>query len=161
MDEDDSLAFHYDKELDLEKDSLIVNVSFGATRPIVFQEIEGRKRQTIMLRPGSMLALGPKTNKRFVHSTPKLFEETGPRVSLSLRHTQTFVDQGSMEIMGKGEQHQTQNYPFIKSHDDVSQYSEALQQQIAHYTQRARARCGRALASDLTASPVYFVAALS
>jgi len=140
FDEQDSLAFHHDKVLDLDEESLIVNVSFGAARPIVFREREGRRSQTIVLQPGSMLVLGPQTNRRFVHSVPKLFAPTGPRLSLSLRHTRSFVDQSADTIHGKGEAHQTLNYPFIQSHDDPSRYSDELRRQIAAHTARAQER---------------------
>jgi len=44
-DENDSLAYHTDKLLDLDEDSYVLSVSFGAPRPIVFQEIDGKDNQ--------------------------------------------------------------------------------------------------------------------
>ena len=76
-DENDSLAFHKDKLVDLKDNSLILSVSFGETRPILFHSIDRKHKQTIMLRPGSLLAIGPKTNKQYMHAIPKLTEKVG------------------------------------------------------------------------------------
>ncbi|VBB17651.1 2OG-FeII oxygenase superfamily protein [Yasminevirus sp. GU-2018] len=149
--ENDSLAFHQDKELDLKDNSLIVSISFGDPRPIVFEEIDGKRSIRIMLQPGSILVFGPKTNSRFRHAIPKLTEKVGPRISLSARYISTFIEhvQESIEsnpesvttsgfvILGKGEEHQTKNYPFIKSHDDVSEYTQEIKELIDKYRQEA------------------------
>lgn len=133
-DKNDSLAFHQDKVIDLADDSLILSVSFGSPRPIIFQEINGKKQQSILLQPGSLLAFGAKTNKMFRHRIPKVEEDVGPRVSLSLRTIETFVD-GDDKILGKGEEHQCKNYPFIKSYDDESEYTDEIKQEIAGHVQ--------------------------
>ena len=88
-DENDSLAFHKDKLLDLSDNSLILSISFGATRPFLFSD--GRNKQTILLRPGSLLAIGPRTNKMYMHSIPKISEPVGPRISLSLRSVDSYI----------------------------------------------------------------------
>jgi len=149
-DKDDSLSFHMDKLVDLKDGSLILSISFGETRPILFYSLDGKQRQTVMLRPGSLLAIGPKTNKQFMHAIPKLTEDVGPRVSLSLRTVESFIqyespsetqspeephEEGtclsqSFKILGKGSEFQTANYPFTVSHDDASSYSETVVAQI-------------------------------
>jgi len=48
----DSLAYHKDKLLDLEDDSVIISVSFGEPRPIVFKSERDSAEQKILLRPG-------------------------------------------------------------------------------------------------------------
>lgn len=131
--ENDSLAFHQDKELDLKEKSSIVSISFGAARPIVFQEINGKHKITINLQSGSLLVFGPKTNSRYRHSISKIFENVGPRISLSVRNITTYIEHNDLDefrIIGKGDDYQTQNYPFIKSHDDCSLYSEEIKQKI-------------------------------
>jgi len=140
--EDDSLGFHQDKILYLNENSLILSISFGEARPIQFHSLNGKDSQTILLRPGSLLAIGPKTNKMYVHGIPKLTESVGPRVSLSLRTVDTFIqykkhskedlqnETENFEIVGKGSDYQTKNYPFIKSHDDPENYSETVKKQI-------------------------------
>src|SRR5687768_10614250 len=89
--QDDSLAFHYDKLLDLQDRSLILSVSFGDPRPIIFYSADGKDRQTIVLQPGSLLAIGPHTNKSFLHAIPKLEDPVGERISLSIRTIETYI----------------------------------------------------------------------
>jgi len=116
--QNDSLGFHKDKMIDLADQSLILSLSFGAARPMLIQEVDGKRKHTIVLQPGSLLAIGPKTNDLFVHAIPKLLEPAGPRISLSVRQSSTFVDRLSGRLVGKGEAHQTKNYPFIKSYEN-------------------------------------------
>jgi alkylated DNA repair dioxygenase AlkB len=142
-DENDSLAFHQDKILDLEDNSMILSISFGEPRPILFHEINGKKEQQIMLQPGSLLAFGPKTNSRYKHAIPKMNDPCGPRISLSIRTISSFVEKVEGEegdvvkITGKGEDHQCVNYPFIKSYDNQSEYTEVIQKQIEEEVERS------------------------
>jgi len=139
-DEHDSLAYHKDKLLDLAPDSVILSISFGAARPIVFKSEKDNSEQTILLRPGSLLVFGQDTNHKYKHTIPKLNERVEPRISLSFRTVDTKVSKdelGSVAIVGQGEDHQCINYPFIKSHDDPSQYTEEMVEQINHYKQKA------------------------
>lgn len=131
-----SLALHQDKELDLKSESLIVSISLGETRPIVFEEINGKTKITLYLRPGSMLVFGPKTNSRYRHTIPKLTTQVGPRISLSLRCITTYIEKKEndiFQITGKGEQYQVTNYPFIKSHDNTSEYTDIIKKTIDEY----------------------------
>ena len=134
-DQDDSLAFHQDKLLDLEDGSMILSLSLGAPRPILFYANDTNEKQQITLQPGSLLAIGPKTNKMFKHAIPKLAYNIGPRISLSVRTVKTFVE--SNKIVGKGEEYQDQNYPFCKSYCNNSDYSEDVQKKIDAYTENA------------------------
>lgn len=142
---DDSLAFHQDKVLDLEDKSLILSISFGAARPIVFAPASSKSRfqkeQTLVLQPGSLLAMGPLTNKEYKHAIPKLRDSPGmgPRISLSLRTIATFVAGQEKVIVGKGSEFQCRNYPHIKSHDDESEYTDAIRDQIAKYREESKA----------------------
>jgi alkylated DNA repair dioxygenase AlkB len=126
-DNKDKLCFHKDKLLDIQDNSLIVSVSLGETRPILFYSEDSKIRQTIMLRSGSALVIGPKTNKTFYHAIPCLVEEVNPRISLSLRAVESYAqfnkEDNRFKISGKGEEYQTTNYPFIVSHDDINDYS--------------------------------------
>jgi len=148
--QDDSLAFHHDKILDLADKSLILSVSFGEARPIIFYSLDGRDRQTLLLQPGSLLAIGPQTNRQFLHAIPKLEDQVGERISLSIRTIETFIkfedkkDDGkevsnskSFVVTGKGAEFQTANYPFSKSHDDPTKYSEEVKRQIKESTDKA------------------------
>ena len=129
-DQNDSLGFHQDKIIDLEEDSLILSISFGAARPIVFQEMDGKKQQTIMLQPGSLLAIGKKTNQQWKHAVPKLDTYVEPRISLSIRHIKTFIEEKTDVISGKGEEYQTKNYPFTLSYDEPDKYSQEVKDKI-------------------------------
>eukprot|EP01083_Nonionella_stella_P191519 708793_1 len=118
--ENDSLGFHKDKLLDLCDNSYILSISFGAARPILFyKDIKGKKvkqhRQTIILQPGSLIAIGPKTNKLYKHAIPKLKQCVGPRISLSMRSIHTLVeenknDENNYKIIGKGKEFQNLNW---------------------------------------------------
>lgn len=141
-DENDSLAFHMDKLLDLDEDVPILSVSFGAARPIVFKSNDGKRKETIMLQSGSLMAIGPKTNRQFVHSIPKLDVETKPRISLSLRQISTYIkDSDTFEIIGKGSEHQCRNYPFIKSfRDPLAEYPTEVKEKMQQYEKESMVR---------------------
>jgi alkylated DNA repair dioxygenase AlkB len=141
-DENDSLAFHTDKTLDLEPDTKILSISFGAPRPFIFEEIDGKNRQTIMLQPGSIMVIGPKTNARYRHAIPKLKERTGPRISLSVRTISTEYNEETKEVVGQGAEFQKKNYPFITSYEDLGEYSDEVKKQIEVYNKEAETRLG-------------------
>lgn len=136
-DHNDKLCYHQDKLVDLQENSMILSVSFGDARPIVFQSIDGKRQQTIMLNPGSLLAIGPKTNQLWYHGIPSLVDSVGSRVSLSLRTSESVIKFGvedasskTFEVIGKGEKYQCQNYPFTTSHDNQELYSDSTKQAI-------------------------------
>jgi len=135
--QDDSLGFHKDKLLDLEEKTHILSISFGSPRPIVFIEEGGKNKQTVILQPGSILAIGPKTNRQFQHGIPKVVEELQPRVSLSFRSITSFIE--DQKITGQGEEYQTTNYPFIKSYDNVSEYTDEIKELIAEHHAKSQA----------------------
>ena len=126
----DSLGFHTDKQLDLDEHSLILSISFGAVRPILIFEVDGLRKHTLLLQPGSLLAIGPETNRLFEHAIPKLKDPVGPRISLSVRNCKTFIDESTDEIVGQGDEHQDKNYPFVPSHDDLSLYPADVRKKI-------------------------------
>lgn len=123
---DDSLGMHKDKLLDLTDKTHILSISFGATRPIVFKSQDEKHSQTIMLRPGSLLAIGPKTNKTYFHAISKTEEEVGPRLSLSFRSISSFVNEQTEEISGQGEDHQDVHYPFLGNYSQYQFTEEQL-----------------------------------
>jgi alkylated DNA repair dioxygenase AlkB len=137
-DEHDSLAYHKDKLLDLEDDSVIISVSFGEARPIVFKSERDSSEQKILLRPGSLLVFGQKTNHQYKHEIPKIPrpDTIGPRISLSFRTIDTKMC--GDKVIGKGEEHQCDNYPFIKSFSDVSEYTDEMKEQVEFYKERTQ-----------------------
>jgi hypothetical protein len=91
----DGLGYHKDKTVDIADQSVILSVSLGATRPIQFAPVNVKhgkvKPVTVMLKAGSLLAIGPRTNSEWMHGIPKLTEDVGPRISLSIRSVASFI----------------------------------------------------------------------
>ncbi len=102
-DGNDFIDHHSDKDLDLNKAAVIVSVSLGDER---YLELKRRAvpRDTIRIKlpHGSMLVLGPKTNKTFTHSILKKEGSDIPRMSLTLRHVVTFMDLKTRRLFGEG-----------------------------------------------------------
>ena len=149
-DENDSLGFHKDKLLDLKPNSLILSISFGSPRPILFYPSKKKKhqhRQSLILQPGSLLAIGPLTNKLYKHSIPKLKESVGPRISLSMRSIDTFVTKKNdnhdsdhdekCQIVGRGKEYQDLNWPFAKNYNNINEYDDETIEQIAKHKKTA------------------------
>lgn len=133
-DQDDSLAPHQDKTLDLAADTHVVSLSLGAARPIVFTPLDPRRAReafAVLLQPGSLLAIGPKTNAAWRHGVPKLREPCGPRISLTARSIATFLGADGATVEGQGAAHQTPHYPFLEQHADAAAYDDAAQEAIA------------------------------
>jgi alkylated DNA repair dioxygenase AlkB len=134
-DENDSLAFHQDKLLDLDENSVIISISFGSPRPFIFQSLYGKQKQQIILQPGSILAIGPNTNKTFSHAIPKLQMKSGPRISISARTVKTFLVNDDT-IVGKGDEFQDKNYPMIENHSDETKYTPEMNEKIKFYNNK-------------------------
>lgn len=100
---DDFIQHHSDKDLDLNQDAVIVSVSLGDERLLELKrKAEPRDTTRILLPHGSMLVLGPKTNKQFSHSVLKKEGSTAPRISLTLRDVTTFMDLSTGRLFGQG-----------------------------------------------------------
>ncbi|KAL7439952.1 hypothetical protein ACHAXM_012137 [Skeletonema potamos] len=115
----DRIDHHSDKDLDLNRNGVIVSVSLGCTRVM---ELRDRKSPgdvaRIELPEGSMFVLGPYTNERFTHAVlpeyevdfleqndmkePKCRTEDGGRISLTLRDVRTFLDVKTRRLFGQG-----------------------------------------------------------
>jgi hypothetical protein len=99
----DFIAHHSDKDLDLNRDGVIVSVSLGDERIMELRRRTEPKDVTrIVLPHRSMLVLGPKTNQQFSHSI--LPKEGSPkiRISLTLREVKTFLDLSTGRLFGQG-----------------------------------------------------------
>jgi alkylated DNA repair dioxygenase AlkB len=116
FDENDSLAFHKDNLLDLEPNTGVISVSIGQSRPFLFNSTDTNHKQDINLQNGSLLYIGTKTNKRYVHSVPKLTNKVEPRLSLTFRHISTYINETENKVSGLGDLYQTKDYPFTKSY---------------------------------------------
>lgn len=113
----DRIDHHSDKDLDLNRNGVIVSVSLGSTR---FMEVRDRRPPhdvcRVELPPGSMFVLGPETNATFTHAvlptsnvkkkrggnSIKCSVEDGGRISLTFRDVRTFLDLKSQRLFGQG-----------------------------------------------------------
>jgi len=117
----DRIDHHSDKDLDLNRNGVIVSVSLGSTRVM---ELRDRNSPgdvaRIELPEGSMFVLGPYTNAKFTHAVlpeyevdfleqnntltkePKCRTEDGGRISLTLRDVRTFLDVKTERLFGQG-----------------------------------------------------------
>ena len=69
----DGIQHHSDKDLDLNRDGVIVSVSFGSSRVMeVRDQTYPHDAARVDLPPRSMLVLGPYTNARFTHAISPL-----------------------------------------------------------------------------------------
>jgi hypothetical protein len=108
----DFIQHHSDKDLDLNREGVIVSVSLGDERILELKRrAEPRDVTQIKLPHRSMLVLGPKTNKEFTHSILQKEEEEDDdsaaaakkiRASLTLRECKTFMDLKSGRMFGAG-----------------------------------------------------------
>jgi len=99
----DFIAHHSDKDLDLNKDGVIVSLSLGEERVMEFRKRDKPNDVTRILLPhGSMLVMGPNTNKYFTHSILQKPDSAYPRLSLTFRNVTTFMDENSGFCYGEG-----------------------------------------------------------
>ena len=99
----DFIDHHSDKDLDLDRTGVIVSVSLGEERVLELRRrAEPRDITRIVLPHGSMLVLGPISNKYFTHSILRKEDSSGPRLSLTMRNVKTFLDAKSGRLFGQG-----------------------------------------------------------
>lgn len=120
----DNISEHSDKTLDITRGSNVVNVSLGAQRAMTLRTKKSktthgtdspsaRLSQRIKLLHNSIIILGPRTNREWLHGvhadkrpnqekTPdeKLYE--GERISITFRQIGTFMNPGKKRIWGSG-----------------------------------------------------------
>ena len=141
-DNNDSLGFHKDKLLDLKENSVILSLTFGEARPILFYKDCGQNgnvhknskhKQCIILQPGSLLAIGQNTNLKYLHCIPKLERKCKPRISLSMRTIDTFHSIKDNKIIGKGSEYQTLNWPFCRNYCNHQQYDQKTKLKMDQY----------------------------
>lgn len=103
-DGEDFIDHHSDKDLDLNQQGVIVSVSLGDERVMELRRRANPRDVTRVTLPhGSMLVLGPKTNKQFTHSILRKKKGcTEPRISLTLREVKTYMDLKTGRLFGQG-----------------------------------------------------------
>jgi len=99
----DFIGHHSDKDLDLDRDGVIVSVSLGDERILELKRrLQPQDTFRVVLPHGSMLVLGPYTNKLFTHSILTKEDASMPRASLTFRRVLTFLDLDSGRLFGEG-----------------------------------------------------------
>lgn len=99
----DFIAHHGDKDLDLNREGVIVSISLGETRVLELRRrAEPKDIFRLILPHRSMFVLGPNTNREWTHSIlPKKASE-GIRLSLTMRDATTFRDLSTGRLFGAG-----------------------------------------------------------
>lgn len=126
----DIITEHSDKTLDIEEDTLIVNLSLGYIRTMTLRtkrqgtsdfEKQPRKTQKIELKDNSLFILGPVTNQKWLHGiradkTERGRDATGAsgRISLTFRSIGTYVTIDGTRIFGQGTPANCLSWPLSK-----------------------------------------------
>eukprot|EP01084_Bolivina_argentea_P197028 337706_1 len=115
----DHIGYHVDKMLDIKTGSQFCSISLGTKREFAFKEIDGNGEVHIMAHHGSIVVIGPETNKYFKHTVLRNGQITTPRISISVRYIDTFWNKLTDNILGQGSKYQTLNYPLkpFECHD--------------------------------------------
>lgn len=67
----DHIGYHHDKVRDFVDGSSVCTISLGTSRRFLLKNIKTDQIIEIVLKPGSLFILGPKTNAEWKHSIPK------------------------------------------------------------------------------------------
>lgn len=84
-DGNDYISYHSDDEKEMEKNSIIVSVSFGATRHMDFKHKKTGVKFRIDLEDNMMVAMLSPTNSEWLHSIPKQKRIIEKRVNITWR----------------------------------------------------------------------------
>lgn len=99
----DFIGHHSDKDLDLDRNGVIVSVSMGEERVLELKRrCEPQDVCRVILPHGSMLVLGPNTNKLFTHSILTKEDSRIPRISLTFRRVLSLLDTNTNRLFGPG-----------------------------------------------------------
>lgn len=85
----DSVAWHSDDVDRFGQEEVIASLSLGATRRFLFRPRPGRAGEAIALDlpPGSLLLMGPGTQRHWEHCVPKTSRPVGERLNLTFRRS--------------------------------------------------------------------------
>jgi alkylated DNA repair dioxygenase AlkB len=100
QDGSDHISYHHDKTRDFVDQSNVLTISLGAPRYLYLKRERDNKIQKVILQPGSLFILGPKTNRRWKHAIPKrsINVISEPRISLTYRVMKTRYNPATGEI---------------------------------------------------------------
>ena len=82
---DEGMAWHSDDEKELQKDSTIASLSFGAERKFAFKHRHTKERIDLWLEHGSLLTMKGTTQTYWMHRLPPTKKVKAPRVNLTFR----------------------------------------------------------------------------
>lgn len=96
------ISAHMDNEQDLDPDSPIAALSFGAKRNLIFHR-NGFQSVTLPVTHGSLYVMNPPTNKMWKHSIPAEPGVLEPRISLTFRkikiHPENPAKKSKLQLM--------------------------------------------------------------
>jgi hypothetical protein len=73
--ETDNISAHHDKTDNITPDTPIISISFGETRVMRMESSDGEEVLDIVLRPGDLFVLGPRTNEQYTHAIIPVAQE--------------------------------------------------------------------------------------
>lgn len=81
----DSMGWHADDEKELGEEPVIASVSLGAERRFVLRHNDTGKKIETVLRSGSLLVMGGRSQHDWKHALPKTKKDVGTRINLTFR----------------------------------------------------------------------------
>jgi alkylated DNA repair dioxygenase AlkB len=81
----DYIGYHADDEKDLQGDSPIIGLTFGANRDFQLKHKKTGEKMSLVLHHGSCVAMHYPTNKYWKHGVPKRAGIKTPRINLTFR----------------------------------------------------------------------------
>ncbi len=81
----DGMGWHTDAEKELDPNTPILSMSFGAARRFSFRHKATKERMDLMLESGSALLMDAASQRHWQHSLPKALKVKEPRINLTFR----------------------------------------------------------------------------
>ena len=78
-------ASTFDDEKSIQPKSCIASISLGAARKFDFKHRQTQEKVSILLEPGSLLAMMGSTQEHWIHQLPKSKKIKEPRLNLTFR----------------------------------------------------------------------------
>lgn len=83
----DSVAWHGDRIARTLRDPIVATVSLGHSRRFLLRPRGGRTTLALVPGPGDLIVMGGTSQRTWQHTVPKM-ASSGPRISVTLRHSQ-------------------------------------------------------------------------
>lgn len=83
--QNDSVGWHSDNEVELGDSPTIASLSFGAAREFQLRHLETKAKFSLVLAPGSLLIMRGSTQHFWQHCLPKRTRTIAPRINLTFR----------------------------------------------------------------------------